>query len=368
VVVASVTGVLSSELVFSPDGRYLAGAGPKRQLCLWDVASGNTVWEQELPGDQVIERFAFTDSGLALAALRRDGTVSVYETATGEVRCQLGRPVSRRTSPSMAVMLGGSPVMLSGYQREKPAPVAVASAPGSRFLAVSHVDPVIRLWDVISGQEVGQLKGHEGGITSLAFNADGRHLVSGSLDTTALVWDVRNRLVDAAAAEAELTPTDLDALWSDLGGKDAARAFAAQRRLSRQPDRAAELVQSRLRPAAGVNAGRLAQLLADLDSRDFAARQKATAELEQLGEQARPALEKAVAGDVSLEVRQRVERLLKKLTGNPGGDRVRELRAVELLEWAGGASVLRALAQGAPEARLTREAQAALKRLTIHSK
>src|SRR5262249_42535493 len=67
VVVTSVTGLLSTELVFSPDGRYLAGAGPKRQVCLWDVVSGNTVWEQELPGDQTIDRFAFTDSGLALA-------------------------------------------------------------------------------------------------------------------------------------------------------------------------------------------------------------------------------------------------------------------------------------------------------------
>src|SRR5262249_6770309 len=51
-VVTSVDGVLSTDLAYSPDGRFLAGAGPKRQLCLWDVASGQTVWELVLEGNQ----------------------------------------------------------------------------------------------------------------------------------------------------------------------------------------------------------------------------------------------------------------------------------------------------------------------------
>jgi hypothetical protein len=85
-----------------------------------------------------------------------------------------------------------------------------------------------------------------------------------------------------------------------------------------------------------------------------------------LGEQARPALEKALVGEASLEVRQRVERLLQKLAGKPSGDRLRELRAVEALELAGGPEArqgLETLAGGPPDARLTREARAALQRL-----
>jgi hypothetical protein len=74
---------------------------------------------------------------------------------------------------------------------------------------------------------------------------------------------------------------------------------------------------------------------------------------------------------VSLEVRQRVERLLKKMVGQTGGEPVRELRVVETLELAGGPEarqVLQTLAAGAPEARLTREARAALKRLEARSR
>jgi len=51
--------------------------------------------------------------------------------------------------------------------------------------------------------------------------------------------------------------------------------------------------------------------------------------------------------------------------GVPPREQLRELRAVEALEWAGGEAAveaLRALAAGAEESRLTREARAALAR------
>jgi RNA polymerase sigma factor (sigma-70 family) len=364
IVATDIAGVLTSDLGFSPDGRYLAGAGPKRQLCLWDVASGSTVWETDLPGNQTVERFTFTAGGLGLAAVNRDGTVSLYETATGELRCRLGQPTARPGAPR-ALMMGGVPVMVSGLRGES-TPVAVAGAPGGRFLATASVDPVIRLWDVVSGQEVGQLKGHQGGVVSLAFSADGERLLSGSVDTTALVWDVGTRLRAAESAEVAPGSKELEQLWADLGGSDSARAFAAQQRLARHPAEAARLVKEHLRPAAAAEPGRLAQLVANLDSRQFAARQQAVAELEALGDQARAALEKALAGDVSLEVRQRIEGLLGKVNGKPGGGLVRDLRAVETLELAGGAEArreLEVLAGGAPAARLTREARAALQRL-----
>ena len=68
----------------------------------------------------------------------------------------------------------------------------------------------------------------------------------------------------------------------------------------------------------------------------------------------------------SAEVRQTAKRLLDGISGpmrDP--DRLREVRAVELLEriaTSEAKSVLRALAKGA-DARLTREARAALERL-----
>jgi WD40 repeat protein len=360
-----VGGVLSQEVVFSPDGRYLAGAGPRRQLCLWNAASGDTVWEKELPGDQVVERFAFTSGSLALAAVNRDNTISLYETATGELRCRLGRPNrSRPTAP--AVRIGTGPVMLLIPDRQTPPSASVAASPTGRFLAAANGEPVIHLWDLVTGQEVGRLRGHQGGVVGLAFSAGGSRLVSGSLDTTALVWNVGKYTATARPVAAPLTARELETLWTDLAGKDGARAFAAQQTLSRHPAQAAALVRQRLPVAREVDPERLAKLIGGLSSRSLAARQKAVVELKELGEQVQPALEKALAGDLSLEARQRVERLLRDVIARPAGSRLRDIRAVEALALAGGPEAreaLRALARGAPPARLTREARAALDRL-----
>src|SRR5262249_16998685 len=68
-------GVLPPALVFPPAGRRLAAGGPRRQLCLWDVATGTLLWELPLQAGQAIERFAFSPSGRVLATLQADRTV-----------------------------------------------------------------------------------------------------------------------------------------------------------------------------------------------------------------------------------------------------------------------------------------------------
>jgi hypothetical protein len=127
------------------------------------------------------------------------------------------------------------------------------------------------------------------------------------------------------------------------------------------------LLRQRLRRAPRLNAERLAGLIADLDSKRFAARQQATAALEELREMALPALRRALAGKPSLECRRRLELLVQTAEAplSPG-EPLRRLRALVVLERIGeerARGVLRTLAGGEPEARLTQEARAALERL-----
>ena len=52
----------------------------------------------------------------------------------------------------------------------------------SRYaLAAGANGPDIHLYGVLTGQEFGTLRGHQGGITGLAFDATGKRLVSGSM-------------------------------------------------------------------------------------------------------------------------------------------------------------------------------------------
>jgi hypothetical protein len=178
-----------------------------------------------------------------------------------------------------------------------------------------------------------------------------------------VVWDVLGLLTARRGRPAGLTPEKLNALWADLAESNAARAYQAEQVLIGAGERGVQLLKRQLRPVPVVDAGHIERLLAGLDSDEFAARDKASRELAALGDRAEPRLRKVLARKPSAEVRRRAERLL--LAWSAG--RRRGVRAVEVLEHigTGGAKkLLKGLAKGAPDSYLTREAGAALERLT----
>ncbi|KAI5301544.1 hypothetical protein KEM56_001614, partial [Ascosphaera pollenicola] len=64
---------------------------------------------------------------------------------------------------------------------------------GEVICAGSHDSFDIHIWSVQTGQLLDRLSGHEGPVSSLAFSADGSHLVSGSWDRTVRLWSVFGR-------------------------------------------------------------------------------------------------------------------------------------------------------------------------------
>jgi WD40 repeat protein len=51
-------------------------------------------------------------------------------------------------------------------------------------------DQSVRVWDVSTGVELKELKGHTDWVNSVAFSSDGTRIVSGSIDESVRVWDV----------------------------------------------------------------------------------------------------------------------------------------------------------------------------------
>src|SRR5262249_42377084 len=86
-------------------------------------------------------------------------------------------------------------------------------------------------------------------------------------------------------------------------------------------------------------------------------RERASGELEKMGEPGGPALRKALEGEPSTEARRRIEEVLKK-TDNiaPRGELLRSLRAIGVLELIGTAEAkagVQDLAKGAAGAGVT---------------
>jgi len=214
-------------------------------------------------------------------------------------------------------------------------------------------------------------EGHHGGIDALAFAPDGPRLASGSLDTTILIWDMPH-LPKEKSRTTPLTQKDLEAAWSALASADAAEAYRNMRTLQSVPEQTAPFLAERLRPTASPDAERLKRLLAQLDSEEFAHRERATEALRKLGWAAEPALRKALADKPSLEARKRIQTLLDSFGElHLPKELVQLLRGIEVLERVNTPAarrLLRKLADSKPgdglgQQEMSREAKASLERL-----
>jgi hypothetical protein len=331
---------------------------------VWDGASGKERHQfRDLVVGDLLQTLtlgrpmlSFAPDNQTLAVNCGDGTVHLLDVTTGRASRVLGKV-------QWGQIAGGGGGGGMPFQPTNPC-LGVAFAPDGRSLAASYADMSVRVWEVVSGRERAGFKGHAGFVMVSAYSPDGTLLVTGGADRTALVWDLFG-LRTADKKTGGFTRADADRLWADLGDADAAKAFGAMKVLRANGMPAVSLLKERLRPAQGVDPKTIARLIADLDHDDFATRASANKQLEELGDLAERALHAALNDKPSLEKRRRVEDLVQQL--EVCVELLRGVRAVEVLESFGtteARQVLQTLATGAAEARITREARAALNRRT----
>jgi WD40 repeat protein len=323
----------------APNGRLAISGSRDGTLRLWDLAGGREVWRYEREQNNELNggftAVAFAPDGRTFASATGDGTLQVRETVTR--RRWLPAPEHNGTVS------------------------AIAFSPDGRLLAFSRREQVV-MRDARNGEEVRVCRGHRALVRGLAFAPDGRALASCGDDAAIYLWtvpspaDLSKKLGDAERGR------EVDLLGSD----NAVIARHAVTMLASDLGPVAAALAPRIKPAPAVNATDFERRIEQLDSRNYAERERAQQDLERAAEQAELSLRSAYARATDVEQRRRLDRLLEKLDRRvPSSDELWQLRAVAVLEQRGDAesrALLRKLAAGA-SSRLTTEAIEALERM-----
>jgi WD40 repeat protein len=338
---------------------------------------------------------AFSDDAqLAAANVQNEmggsGATSIVDLSRGRELGRLPADSNNRTQGDFAgnrlfVWHNGRNVMLWDVLSNKVvltigrsmgAVTAVTASRDGRLIAWASADSqrTIHLYDALTGKEIANIaSGHRGSITCLRLHTDNERpvLYSGSVDTTAVAWDLRETMDVFRQGTPQITTDEAEQVWLELGAEDPVVMHRALWTLATAGETAVSMLAKHLKPApVDEELGpKVAKLIDQMNDDQFSVRERATQQVAELGEGADPFLRLALEETNSAEVRHRIRRLLNDLSGKPlvvDQNQQRALRGIQVLEGVGderAREVLERLATGEPAARMTHEAKNALERI-----
>ena len=412
------------ETAFSPDGKLLAvghgdwaNATKKsfKGVTLWNPRTGKLVHKITLPDSGRAIAFHPDGSQLAAAGLRQSAGISLIDVATGKrtggfrpprggsgprfwlnyhpsgdrlvmgdvwnmtsvMAMPKGRARSLNTcsrylwdggySPNGRHLLVAAGAYAETWDADGKAllarvchnhgshATAIAFSPDGNLAAVSHLCGHITIISVAEGKIVLTMGSYNGSaLLQVVWTPDGSRIISAGTDHTIRYWNPWKCIKETAGPAPSV-----DELWETMADKDAVKAWRAAMLLSTLGQEAVDLLADQLKPA-GKRAANIDQLIIQLGDDQFNRREEAFAKLFEVVDQAAPALRKALVATKDVEVRIRIQTLLKKAGSNP------RPRALAVLEWIASPAaetLLEKLATGATGTRLTVDAAAAARRL-----
>jgi len=191
--------------VFTQSGETLVYAGYQKTVRMWSFKLGKEIGRLE-GHKAAIKAIAVSHDTSAIASGSQDGLVALWDWNNKRKIIDLTGHTDEVTSLAFSpdkdnsVLASGSSdrtIRIWNIENNQVklkfdagcGVLALAFSPDGRTLYSAGDDNLIRRWDVPSGKQTGEFKGHEGLVVSLI--AHGDTIISGSLDRTIRVWNAK---------------------------------------------------------------------------------------------------------------------------------------------------------------------------------
>ncbi len=156
-----------TSVAFSPVDDKLAAEDASGTVTIWDSASGQTLstLSAGVPSADGLTRVVFSSDGTKLAATGGDHTARVWEAATGREL-----------------------LTLSGHKDDV---VGLAFSRDGQRIATASWDGTLKVWEAATGRELLTIE-HSAALNAVAFSPDDSQLAAGDENGTFIIWNAAN--------------------------------------------------------------------------------------------------------------------------------------------------------------------------------
>ncbi len=250
---------------------------------------------------------------------------------------------------------------------------SVSTSHDDRYFLTTAKNGSAFLWDSISKTHIHKIEGHDetANIVASEFSPDGTLFAtgaSGRKDSSMIIWDLKKVVFpDIGKKEEPLDEAATEANWKALSDASAKKANDAITQFVNHGDLQTDRFSARIKKLTNiVDSTKIDEYIKKLDSNNYSERANATESLLKLRNVAEPKLKRELRITDSVEVRWRIDLILKTPITKPkiaeaDFRRLRRLiHALELTANDTAVELLDNLSQGHPHIDVAREATQAL--------
>jgi WD40 repeat protein len=218
------------KIAFSPDSKYLVTAS-KNIAQVWAFTNGKEV--TRMTHEDMIGDIAFSPDGKYLATASWDNTARVWKVSTGQEIARMkhdarlsvvafspnGKYIATavdakeriygedflKTHPATQVWEATTGKEVARIKHDKPVN-AISFSRDGKYLATASGDNTARMSEVATGRPVASMA-HPGSVWDVAFSPDGKYLATACQDQKARVWNTTNGTTITLMAHKEIVQT-----------------------------------------------------------------------------------------------------------------------------------------------------------------